>query len=202
MREGEGSGQHGEDRILKLVFRDQPAGLLVDVGAADGFWNSNSIMLLQRPGWKGVLIEPEPSQFQLLQDRYRDNPNVVCRRIAIGRNKGPQTLWCGGQVSTFDPEVKRSAEVNHGINYTETTVEMMPLSEQLMEEGVYTQEIDFMSIDVEGMNYEAWLTLDTTVHFPKLVCIEGTGYRMDGYKQLCRLGSNTFYLREDLCDQL
>ena len=28
---------------------------------------------------------------------------------------------------------------------------------------------------------------------------EGKGYKMNGYRELCRTGCNTFYLRENLC---
>lgn len=201
MKEGQGSGQHGEDRILKLVFRDRPTGLLVDAGAADGWANSNSIMLLQRPGWRGVLIEPEPVQFQKLQQRYKDRHGVTCANLAVGKTSGQRTFYCGGQVSTFCPEVKHSAEVNHGIVYSEIKVRMVPLSELLLNLGI-REPIDFLTIDVEGMNYEVWQTVNTSIHSPGLVCIEGHGYAMHGYRELARLGCNTFYLREDLCNQL
>ena len=38
--------------------------------------------------------------------------------------------------------------------------------------------------------------------YPKLICIEGKRYSMEGYKKLCSLGGNIFYLREDLCETL
>jgi FkbM family methyltransferase len=201
MREGEGSGQHGEDRILALVFGAQPSGFLVDVGAADGFWNSNSIGLLKRPGWSAILIEPELEQFQILRRRYKERPRTVCTHCAIGKHEGVCTLFAGGQVSTFKQEIKRSAEVNHNVRYTEQQVQVWTLT-HLLNELECPQNIDFMSIDAEGMNYEVWQTLDTKAFSPRLVCIEGKGYRMDGYKELCRLGGNTFYLREDACPKL
>lgn len=201
MIEGQGGGQHGEDRILKLMFRGQDSGVVVDVGAADGWDNSNSFQLLQRPGWSGVLIEPEPTQFEQLRARYQNRLGVRCVNVAIGRTRGFQTLWCGGQVSTFKEGVKRSAEENHGVVYSEAKVLMTPLSRLLTDLKVGPQ-IDFLSIDVEGMNYEAWQSLDTRIHSPRLVCIEGKGYAMTGYLQLCRVGCNTFYLREDECARL
>jgi FkbM family methyltransferase len=198
VKEGEGCGQHGEDRILRLVFRNQACGFLVDVGAADGYWNSNSCILLQRPGWRGVLIEPEPEQFKALAAMYEGRDGVICVECAIGPREGVQTLHCGGQVSTFKEANKESAEVNHGIKYTTAEVRVRNLTKLLDELGIQG-EIDFMSIDVEGMNFEVWKTLDKNRYSPKLVCIEGKKYRMYGYKQLCVLGGNTFYLREDLC---
>jgi len=201
LKEGHGCGQHGEDRILHFVFKDYSAGWLVDVGAADGYYNSNSAVLLQRPNWHGILIEPEPSQFEKLKEMHKDNPRVTCVQCAIGQNEGFKTFYCGGQVSTFEKEVKRSSEVNHGIKYTEMKMEVKTLSRVLTENNC-PREIDFMSIDVEGMNYEAWQSLNPFSYSPKLVCMEGSKYTMTGYKEFCRLGANTFYLREDLCKTL
>jgi FkbM family methyltransferase len=200
-KEGKGCGQHGEDRILSLVFRDQKQGLLIDVGAADGYWNSNSRILLQRSGWSGILIEPEPEQFQKLNDTYKDNSNVICIKCAVGLKEGRHDFYCGGQVSTFKEEIKYSAEVNHNIQYVKTSVSISTLTRILNDVGL-EDEIDFLSIDAEGMNYEVWQSLDKQKYSPKLVCIEGKNYSMEGYKELCRVGCNTFYLREDICNKL
>lgn len=200
--EGEGSGQYGEDRILKLVFKDQPAGLVVDVGAADGYWNSNSIMLLQRPLWRGVLVEPEPVQYEQLTKRYQHRPDVVCCQYAIGKQEGTRTLWCGGQSSTLKDNHKRASEEAYGIEFTSTQVKVITLTKMLKMVEVDTLAIDFLSIDAEGMNYEVWQTLDIKRFAPRLVCIEGKGYAMHGYRELCQMPGNTFYMREDICNQL
>ena len=184
-----------------MFFQDQPTGLLVDVGAADGFWNSNSIGLLKRPGWRGVLIEPEPMQYAQLVTRYQGHPGVTCLHCAVGKVEGKRTLFCSGQVSTLDPIARASAEVQHHVAFTTTQVPVYTLTHVLEQTGIQSP-IDFLSIDTEGTNYEAWLTLDIAKFSPRLVCIEGTGYAMHGYKQLCRMVGNTFYLREDQCPQL
>jgi FkbM family methyltransferase len=200
-KEGEGCGQHGEDRILSLVFRNQKHGLLIDVGAADGYWNSNSRILLQRPGWTGVLIEPEPEQFEKLNKMYTGRPGISCVNCGIGLERGKQTFYCGGQVSTFKEEIKHSAEVNHKIQYIKTDIWITTLTNVLDDIGVEVP-IDFLSIDAEGMNYEVWQSLDKQKYSPKLVCIEGKKYAMKGYKELCRVGCNTFYLKENICNEL
>src|SRR5680860_384457 len=45
-----------------------PQGVFVEAGANDGIWQSNTY-LLERRGWRGVLIEPIPELF----DRCRRN---------------------------------------------------------------------------------------------------------------------------------
>jgi len=203
MKEGEGSGQYGEDRILKLFFRDKKWGFLVDVGAADGFWNSNSIGLLKRPGWQGILIEPETSQFQELQKRYEGREGITCVQCAIGLEEGESTLHCSKQVSTLKEDLREAAIAQHGVGFHTEQVQVRTLTNVLEEYKLGNRyPIDFMSIDAEGMNYEVWQSLDTKKFSPKLVCIEGKGYAMHGYKQLCQMTGNTFYVREDACPKL
>lgn len=194
-------GQYGEDRILKLFFRSQAKGFLVDVGAADGKDNSNSYMLLCRLGWRGILIEPESSQFAELSELYVGETRVQLVNCACGKEEGARTLYSGRQVSTCVPEFKAQCEARHKIEYQEEQVQVKTLQHVLEEKGV-PREIDFMSIDCEGMNFEVWESLDQSIFCPKLVCIEGKGFRMGPYVQLCRMTGNTFYLREDLCDLL
>jgi len=193
--------QYGQDRILKMIFRDKHTGFVVEVGAADGIDNSNSYMLLQRPHWGGILIEPESSQFALLQERYKNNNNVKCIRCACGAHEGIHTLYRGGQVSTFKLATKAAAEDMHNIKYEEEQVEIKTLQRVLTENNAPT-EIDYMSIDCEGMDREVWGTLELDTYRPGLVCMEGKGHVMIGYQELCRTPGNTFYLREDLCEAL
>lgn len=192
-------GQYGEDALLGLFFRGVETGLVVDVGAADGEVNSNSWMLLKRPEWKGMLIEPLPSAFLLLKKRYENRPGVTCVNCAIGEEEGLRTMFCCGQVSTLKLEVKKSAEEMHKVKYSTAQVLVRNLTKVLIECGV-KEEIDFLSIDTEGMDWEVWETLDKTIFHPKLVCMEGYGYCMNGYYEFCRVGGNTFYLREDIED--
>ena len=198
-------GQYGEDRILKVFFKGQETGLLVDVGAACGYLGSNSLELLKRPGWKGILIEPEPTQFAKLTERYKDNPNVTLINCAIGPVEGMTTFYCGPaegrQSSTLKPDFKKRCEKMYGLTYSQIQIAVRNLT-NLLSELKLEEDIDFISVDTEGMNYESWSTLDTSKFFPKLVCIEGKGYAMPGYREFCLTRGNTFYLREDICSLL
>lgn len=190
--------QHGEDIILDVFFQDEPTGYVVDVGAADGVTNSNTWRLLKRPGWCGVLIEPEPHQYQQLAELYGKRRCVLCVDCAIGLQEGPATLWCCDQVSTLCTKHRDASIAAHGVSFTETLVRVTDLT-SLLRDLDAPKDIDFISIDAEGLNYQVWQTLDLTLFYPKLVCIEGKGYAMPGYREFCLTRGNTFYLREDLC---
>jgi len=187
-------GQYGEDEFLQEYFKDWAEGFLVDVGAANGVDNSNSYHLLKRPGWGGILIEPEPSQYLALHNLYVDRENVECVPFGIGTVWETRILYCGGQVSTFKKDFKARCEKIHGIEYTETPTEMWRL-ENLLEDMKAPGHIDFLSIDCEGMDREVWDTLNQHKHRPRLVCLEGSNQILLGYHVVKRTHGNTFYER-------
>jgi len=203
-------GQYGEDLILATIFKDKTKGFLVDVGAADGLHNSNSFSLLLRHGWGGVLVEPESSQYRELLERYNERTNVVCVQCAIGPNETDEAkLFCGvpsqnsdhRQSTTLVPAFREAMKKAHKISFKEQSVHVRTLT-RLLRDVSCPADFDFLSIDAEGMNYKVWQTLDTSEFSPRVVCIEGKGYRMDGYREFCLTRGNTIYMREDICSQL
>src|SRR5262245_18490625 len=49
----------GEDCLLYDLFRDQPGGVYIEVGAMDGRWLSVT-WAFDAIGWSGLLVEPMP----------------------------------------------------------------------------------------------------------------------------------------------
>ena len=50
---------HGEFRLLERTAGANAPRIIVDVGANDGFYGSNSFPFVAR-GWRSLLIEPNP----------------------------------------------------------------------------------------------------------------------------------------------
>ena len=188
--------QYGEESILFPFFEGCDTGYLVDVGAADGRVNSNSVQLLKRLGWKGLLIEPEPTNFISLSQYYRDNERVSCEMSAIGTNPGKHTFYCNGQVSTLDRAWKKQCAERFKLHYTLVTVEVKTLTDVLDFYGV-PEEIDFLSIDCEGRDKDVVKSLDFTKYRPRLICIEGKRHRIDGYTKLAETRGNMFFQRSE-----
>ncbi|KAK3879636.1 hypothetical protein Pcinc_015807 [Petrolisthes cinctipes] len=57
--------------ILRDLWKDKPPGVFVEVGAADGEFMSQTLMLERNLGWSGLLVEPDPRAFTILQQRRR-----------------------------------------------------------------------------------------------------------------------------------
>ena len=167
---------HGEDiialAILERSGRLPDSGLYVDVGAFHPTFASNTAVLSER-GWRGVCIEPNP----LMADRLRTaRPTDVVLEVAVGssRRKGHLNFFYEwGSSNTLDEDFAafisstQSVEVSKRIE-----VDVVPLADILTEHVPAEASIDFMSIDVEGMDLEALQSSDWKRFRPSLVAIE------------------------------
>ncbi|XP_063602606.1 uncharacterized protein LOC134778679 [Penaeus indicus] len=57
---------------LNSVWKDQPPGTFVEVGVVDGDFMSQTLFLEKNLSWSGLLIEPDPRSFKILQQRRRN----------------------------------------------------------------------------------------------------------------------------------
>ncbi|WP_052064713.1 hypothetical protein [Acidihalobacter prosperus] len=75
------TSEHGEDGILEYllsVVGESVPKVLVEVGAWDGVFGSNTYTLWKALGWKAVLIEGQPDKFLQLEENTKDAVGVVC----------------------------------------------------------------------------------------------------------------------------
>lgn len=193
-------GQYGEDSILLEYFKDVKKGFLVDVGASDGVLNSNSIQLLER-GWGGVLIEPNPTSYLLLDRLWsRRFPEVITENCACGTGDDVQTFYAAEQLSTFDKEWRDRCIQRYGTRYTEIQVVVKSLT-NILRSIPHVPEINFLSVDCEGRDLDVIKSLDIMAYRPKLVCVElrQAGQYMEpfGYKFVFETRGNRFWERKD-----
>lgn len=76
--------QNGEDAIIDAIFkRIKPTHkVVVECGAADGIWFSNSRNLVEQ-GWKALLIEGDDDAFKRLFNRYKADDNVALENRTV-----------------------------------------------------------------------------------------------------------------------
>jgi FkbM family methyltransferase len=137
------------EQDLWVVLSTAPGkrdGYYVDVGSGDGVFVSNT-KLLDDMGWKGVCIDPFPT-------------NMSSRTCQLFRQ--PVFSVSGKKVSF------RAAGMVGGINQTLGVTATLPAVQQspnvefvtatldeILEKAHAPKHIDFMSIDIEGAEYEA-----------------------------------------------
>lgn len=162
--------QHGEDLLIDKLLGGAKEGLYVDIGASHPFRISNTYGLYRR-GWSGITVEPIPSLGRLHR-RWR--PRDTLLPIAIGPETGTLTFFemLPSVLSTLDPETadRYVAEGKAQILKTYSIDVRTPM--QLFSEHVRDRTIDFLSMDIEGLDSRTVHAIDFERVRPRLLCIE------------------------------
>lgn len=195
--------QYGEERVLRKFFGERKNGLVVDIGAMDGVTFSNSRDLIINYKWRGLLVEPHLPYFNKLESLYVDNKNVVCKNVCcFNENKVVDFyVFSDGNdscISTISEEFKDRASKIHGDKYHEPIkINAYKLSDLL----VGFEDVDFLSIDCEGVDLEVLKSNNWNKIRPPLICIEHSMSLSSldklmstiGYKFYDKTGGNSFY---------
>lgn len=160
--------------IIRSFFEDKKhyKGFYVDVGAHHPVRYSNTCYFYKR-GWRGINIEPTPTAIKLFNlIRGRD----VNLNIGISTKPGSLKFYCFNEpaLNSFSEEV--SMKVNESQKYKiikTVDVEVLPLSQVLSAHVPAGTVIDFLSIDVEGLDYAVLMSNDWEKFQPQYVLIEG-----------------------------
>lgn len=155
------------DALRRLMTPDFPR-IVVDVGANNGFYGSNSFPFVAR-GWRAIMVEPHPVAFTELQNLHRHKPHVTCLNVACLNVTGTLPMVTGRDPSTStlsrDPELLKTRTQNV------IQVEVKCLSDVLNGLSI-PRDIGLLTVDAEGMDYEVLLGLDFSRWHPRLIITE------------------------------
>lgn len=162
--------QHGEDVFIYNYFKNKNCGRYLDIGASHPYRISNTYLLYSR-GWTGVTVEPIP-RLGLLHKKWRAKDELL--PVAVGSASGKLTFFemTPSVLSTLDENVARDYIENARAVLCRTyNIEVMSVDAVF----AYTARggpIDFVSIDVEGLDAELLEAIDLNRYKPALLCIE------------------------------
>lgn len=163
--------QEGEDLILDRLFDQQKSGFFVDVGAHHPMRFSNTYYFYTQ-GWRGVNIEPNPDSLSLFKKYRPKDINVNCG-IAKTRATLSYYMFNEPALNTFDFEVCNSRITDTPYQHIKTIdINVAPLSEVLANFCPKDRKIDFLTIDVEGLDLEVLKSNDWERYRPSWVLVE------------------------------
>lgn len=136
--------------LAQLNFKRD--GYFVDLGAADGISGSNTYLMERRFGWRGILVEPARCWHNQLR---RNRTAAIETSCAWGES---------GSVVSFNevnvPELSTIDSYSSGDSHSEArklgklySVSTISLNDLLAKYDAPSQ-IDYLSIDTEGSEYE------------------------------------------------
>ena len=130
--------------MVDTFFFGVTNGTFVELGGFNGVWMSNTKMLEDAFGWRGVLIEANPEQYKFLKV---NRPRAVVVNAPVGNFTRVRLVGSGGSVS-----VKKGG-----------TSGALALPLDTILKGVGVRRIDFLSLDVEGYELHILRTLSIPV---------------------------------------
>jgi FkbM family methyltransferase len=185
LSEDEASGktlsQCGQDLIVRSALstsKNLKRPLFIDFGANTGN-SESSTELLEKSGWCGLLVEPNPHLFNLL-NKNRATPSVCA---ALGDAPGIQTLRTSAEAhklgaleSNLGPYQMHRLTFESGAllsRIISVPVPVLPLSSFLEYfASLYGSKPDFIKLDIEGGEHIAIKMLSEGKDMPSIIELE------------------------------
>jgi FkbM family methyltransferase len=164
--------QSFEDYILSIVFANKEKGNYVDVGANNPLGASVTLYFYEK-GWKGINIEPQKKWYDALN---KERPKDVNLNIGISNKEGILKFYhfeSAEPLSTFDREIAENHSKDGKLKYIELDIPVLTLTDVLIK-NPFPEIINFIKIDVEGLEKEVLEGLDLTNFRPQVFVIEAT----------------------------
>lgn len=169
--------QVGQDKILdEQIFKFKKDGVFVEVGALDGFGASNTYFFEKERNWTGLLIEPNPIEFNKMDENPRplshkencaiSNEEMDINFLSIG---GPCNVLSGilefyntKHMERIERELNMysSYPEGHELYSTRETIKMKAVRLQTLFDKYNMTDIDLISIDVEGAEMQVLESID------------------------------------------
>jgi len=196
--------QFGEDKILFDIFERKTKGVCVEVGANNGVDDSTSLFF-EKIGWKCVLIEPNP----YLCQQIRASRSALVYECAASNHSGIITLHVveGAARSDGLSTISTNKEDHNRIKslgFTSSPVQVRTMTlNEILTDAQINSDIDFITIDVEGHEYEVIEGFSLEKWKPQIILVEDNSnfenntvsksLKKSGYVRFHRTGVNDWY---------
>lgn len=162
--------QFGEDIVVTRILPKR-GGFYVDVGANHPSRYSNTRLLYER-GWHGVNIDPDPEAISRFKSA---RPRDISLALGVSKEGGVLTLYrfSDPAFNTFSTQMKAVADQKSWLSpLPSLAVPVLPLKKILQEQVPEGVSIDFLNVDVEGLDYDVLISNDWERFAPRVVCVE------------------------------
>ena len=167
----ESFAQVGQDSIVLDLLG--PDGYFIDLAANDALVLTNTLAL-ERKGWTGLCVEPNPAYWYGLAHRKCTVVGALVAGTKVEKVKVKFRGVFGGIVGSFD---KKLADRKKEPDAPEMTRYTAPITEVLTRYDV-PKTIDYMSLDVEGSEFEIMKNFPFNEYNIKVLSVERPDQRL------------------------
>lgn len=175
-----------QDLLVLFLTQEKKGGYFIEFGATDGLCLSNTYLLESRYGWSGILAEPAKKWHENL----KINRLCIIDTRCVYTTSGLELEFLEaptGELSTISNFA--SSDLHNRKNSQSYKVTSISLMDLLMEHNA-PNEIDYLSIDTEGSEYEILKAFDFSLYQIKIISVEHnfTPMRQTIYELLSKNG--------------
>ena len=166
--------QGGEDLALNSVFANKKDGRYIDIGAHHPSRFSVTRHLYQQ-GWRGINIDANPQLLKAFQQERSDEVNL---NLAVGSKESYEcAIFEEPAISTTNIEWRNNF-LSEGNKVEQTAVIKGRTLKSIVEEYFPKNGPDLLTIDIEGADYDALLSIDfpnlPIEKYPKWILLESS----------------------------
>lgn len=165
--------QEGEDLVLNRIFENQTIGFYIDIGAHHPKRFSNTFLFYKK-GWCGINIDAMPGSMRLFKIFRKRDINIEC---GIGSEQRQLDYYIFNEpaLNGFSKNLSESRSKN-STNYRVQAVKKINIERLDITLDKYLpdsiKKIDFLSIDVEGLDYDVLISNNWEKYRPNFVIVE------------------------------
>jgi FkbM family methyltransferase len=163
--------QYGEDIVIHKMFpRNKKTGTYVDIGAYHPFKFSNTAYLWLM-GWSGVNVDANHKSIKLFKRVRPSDINIFGAVVSseIAKNHSTVPIYSLGDnihaMGTCDTATADERGYSKAFDVPTHTINSIL-------EQTPNREIDFLNIDIEGLDQTVLSEIDFNIFLPKVICIE------------------------------
>ena len=223
--------QFGQDDAVFELFKGKQNGFFIEAGAYDGETYSNSLKFELKLNWTGVLVEPNPDNFESLLTKNRRayaiktclSPKSEVTEVSFDA-AGISGGIINGKFKPGDEAQKAFARLKRDnknfkpkFPYERRTIEMQCLPLTSIIEAVGNPTIDYLSLDIEGVEIQVLRSLPFEKLDIKVISIEtnhirttydGSSTNLDfllrrnGYTRYKSVGVDEIYVKNEFMNAI
>lgn len=164
--------QLGEDKIINKIIKKKE-DFYVDIGCNHPIKNNNTFLLYKK-GLSGLNIDISKINidlFKFIRSRDININEAISDKNQKTKVYIPNNNWLSYEI-TINKNFRNTLIKKHKNKYSSKNVFSLKWSSILKKYNIKIKKIDFLKIDVEGMDYKILRSIDIAKYRTKLIMIE------------------------------